>query len=351
MDYNRIHEMIHMMIASESRQNDAAEAFGNLWNSHSWYKGEIDTRNFQGIAAQQKVTVLFKPLSGILNQSKLLPPKYASFTLELELVDDALEPIISNVPDAAPDDNPNVFSRATSSFLWSINNVQVKCDVCTLDNALDNSYNERLLQGKSFPISYNTFISQMQTIAGQDNPLINVSRAITRLKSVFVTLNKDMTGGRTDKVGIKFWNDFFSPMWDGNHDGTLTHIPGGEFEFQLQIGSKLFPEYPIRSHNEAYYQLKKTLGVHASSLHNFDIDALEYRSNKLVIGTDCEKVLDAGFTGINTRAGDLLTVKLKYADKGQLAAGVYSHLADRIHIVLHSDQIMEIRDSGVAVYD
>ena len=35
MDYNRIHEMIHMKIASESRQNDAAEAFGNLWNSHS----------------------------------------------------------------------------------------------------------------------------------------------------------------------------------------------------------------------------------------------------------------------------------------------------------------------------
>jgi hypothetical protein len=97
--------------------------------------------------------------------------------------------------------------------------------------------------------------------------------------------------------------------------------------------------------------LKKTLGVHASSLHNFDIDALEYRSNKLVIGTDCEKVLDAGFTGINTRAGDLLTVKLKYADKGALANGIYANLADRIHIVLHSDQIMEIRDSGVAVYD
>ena len=138
-------------------------------------------------------------------------------------------------------------------------------------------------------------------------------------------------------------------MWERNHDGTLTHNAGGEFEFQLQIGSKLFPEYPIRSHNETYYHLKKTLGVHASALHNFDISALVYRSNKFVIGTDCEKVLDAGFTGINTRAGDLLTVKLKYADKGQLAAGVYSHLADRIHIVLHSDQIMEIRDSGVCL--
>lgn len=35
MDYNRIHEMMHIMIASESRANDAAEAFGNLWNSQS----------------------------------------------------------------------------------------------------------------------------------------------------------------------------------------------------------------------------------------------------------------------------------------------------------------------------
>jgi hypothetical protein len=296
------------------------------------------------------MTVLFKPLSGILNQNKMLPLKYAPITIELELVDDVKEPIISDVPATAADGS-NAFALTNCSLLWSINNVQVKCDVCTLDNALDNSYTEKLLNGKSFPISYNTFISQMQTIAGQDNPLLNVSRAITRLKSVFVTLNKDKTGVRANHVGIKFWNDFFSPMWDGNSDGTLTHRPDGEFEFQLQIGSKLFPEYPIRSHNEAYYQLKKTLGVHASSLHNFDISPVAYRSNKLVIGTDCEKVLDAGFTGINTRAGDLLTVKLKYADKGALANGIYANLADRIHIVLHSDQIMEIRDSGVAVYD
>ena len=44
-------------------------------------------------------------------------------------------------------------------------------------------------------------------------------------------------------------------------------------------------------------------------MHNFDISAIEYRDHKFVIGTDCERVLDAGFTGINTRAGDLMTVK------------------------------------------
>ena len=348
MDYNRIHEMMHIMIAAESRANDAAEAFGLLWDSHSWYKGGLDVTNFNGIYANQKLTVLFKPLSGILNQNKMLPIRYAPITLALELVDDPYEPIISNVPVTA--EHP-AFSKANTSLSWSITNVQVKVDVCTLDNALDNSYAQHLLSGKSLPISYNTFVSQMQTISGQDAPTINVSRALTRLKSVFVTLNKDFVNDRSSEVGLKFWNDFFSPMWQGNHDGTLSHNPDGEFEFQLQIGSKLFPEYPIRSHNEAYYQLKKTLGVQASAVHNFDVSAVEYRSHKFIIGTDCEKVLDAGFTGLNTRAGDLMTVKLKYNGKGTLTNGTYANLADRLHIVLHSDQIMEIRDSGVQVFD
>jgi len=346
MEYNRIHEMFHMMIAKESRENDAAEAFGVHWDSHAWENGlnvSLNTTNYRGIAAQEGMTVLFKPLSGILNQNKLLPLRYAPITIELELVDSGTDPIISNFSGNAT----NAFKADNTSTNWSINNVQVKCDVCTLDNALDNSYAQHLLSGKSLPITYNTFISQIQTIAGQDNPLVTVSRAITRLKSVFVTLSKEYSGGRSGLIGRKFWNDFFSPMSSYNYDGVFTHEPDAEFEFQLQIGSKLFPEYPIRSHSEAYYQLKKTLGVQASAVHNFDVSAVEYRDHKFVVGTDCEKVLDAGFTGINTRAGDLLSIKFKYNSAGSSNL----HLADRMHIILHSDQIMEIRDTGVAVYD
>ena len=107
----------------------------------------------------------------------------------------------------------------------------------------------------------------------------------------------------------------------------------------------------MRSHNEAYYQLKKSLGVQASALHNFDISALEFRGNHFILATDTEKVLDAGFTGINTRAGDLMSVSLKFNSPGTVSNGVYPRLADRIHIVLHSDQILEIRDSGCQVFD
>jgi hypothetical protein len=227
---------------------------------------------------------------------------------------------------------------------WQIENVQVKVDVCTLDNALDNSYAQHLLSGKSLPISYNTFVSQFQSANATDKNLINVSRALTRLKSVFVTLQKDSTA---TEIFRKPWNTFHSPMREQNITA-LNHVSAGEFEYQLQIGSKLFPEYPIRSHNEAFYQLAKCLGVQASALHNFDINAREYRYNKLILGTDCEKVLDAGFTGLNTRAGDLMTVKFDINKAGDT---LDVRKPDRIHIVLHSDQILEIRDSGCQVYD
>ena len=114
----------------------------------------------------------------------------------------------------------------------------------------------------------------------------------------------------------------------------------------MQIGSKKCPEYPNRSHAEALYQLKKCLGVQASALHNFDINGCSYRDNELTIGFDCEKALMASWTGINTRAGDLLTINLKYNPNKEDA-----RKADRMHIVLHSDQILDIRDTGVQVYD
>ncbi len=70
--------------------------------------------------------------------------------------------------------------------------------------------------------------------------------------------------------------------------------------------------------------------MQASSVHNFDITAAEYRDFKFIIGTDCEKVLDAGFTGLNTRSGDPMSVSLKYAEAGVKNA----RLADRIHLVV-----------------
>ena len=278
----------------------------------------------------------------------MLPIRYMPITIELELVHDNTEPIVSAT--TIGQDNFDVSSGATgnTSLLWQIMNVQVKCDVVTLDNQLDNSYAEHLLSGKALPINYQTYVSQKQSILsgnnGSQKVRLNVTRALTRLKNVFITLDKP-AAGQNYAPKFKEWNSFYSPM-ESYTGSTLNsyHADGEIADFQVQIGSKLFPEYPIRSHAEAYYQLRKTLGKHDQ--HNsFDITQHEYRCRKFIMGIDMEKVLEAGYTGINTRAGDLMNIRFDHktpdADKW----------AQSMHIVLTSDQILEIRDSGVQVFD
>ena len=58
-----------------------------------------------------------------------------------------------------------------------------------------------------------------------------------------------------------------------------------------------------------------------------------------------EKVLEAGYTGINTRAGDLMNIRFDHASTNN------STYATSMQIVLTSDQILEVRDSGVQVFD
>ena len=118
-----------------------------------------------------------------------------------------------------------------------------------------------------------------------------------------------------------------------------------ELQWQPQIGSKMFPEYPCRSMAETFYQLKKALGIHGSAFHSVAITDEQYRNDHFIIGVDTEKILEAGFTGLNTKAGDVMVVRGK---------GANAHMepwATSIYIILHTDQVLEIRDSGCQVFD
>ena len=87
--YNRIHEMMSILTSGESKGNNATEALGYNWDS------DATSRDYNpAINPGQGLTVLFKPLSGLLNQNKMLPIRYAPITIELELVDSFLEPIV-----------------------------------------------------------------------------------------------------------------------------------------------------------------------------------------------------------------------------------------------------------------
>ena len=71
----------------------------------------------------------------------------------------------------------------------------------------------------------------------------------------------------------------------------------------------------------------------------------------MIIAIDTEKVLEASFTRLNTRAGDLLTVRFKYNTPAEGGAIDATRIANLMHIILQSDHILEIQDTGARVYD
>jgi hypothetical protein len=303
-NYNRVCQMFTTMMDKNKQLNDSIE---------SW-TGTTALDAPQQLPFGTKAICMGSLFAGIFNQDKYLPVKYCPITIELELV--------NQFSDSA---------RSGGSQLWSISDVQLKCDMVTLDSQLDNSYAEHLLSGKSIPISYTSYTTSQQVATG-DITAVNISRSLTRLKSIFVTLYKaPATNTAYNEVNL-FWH-----RMDGDYDYDK------ELQFELQLGSKKWPEYPMKSQAESFYQLRKTMGLLGSASHSLDFTGREYITDKHIIGFDLEKMLGASFTGYNSKSGDLLTVKLK--DTGMNSTG------DMVYTTLHYDALLEINDTGCTVME
>ena len=87
----------------------------------------------------------------------------------------------------------------------------------------------------------------MQTLISADTH-VNVSRSLTSLRSIFMSLDKTFTEGRI-KWCNKSWNTFYSVM-AGQRSGptSIKDIKTEIDHLQLMVGSKMYPEYPIESH-------------------------------------------------------------------------------------------------------
>ena len=86
----------------------------------------------------------------------MLPLRYCNITVELELVNQLTDPIVSVESeeikvlgtDAVVIVNESIPTGCFSTD-WHIFDAQLKCDISTLDSGLENSYAEYLLQGKT----------------------------------------------------------------------------------------------------------------------------------------------------------------------------------------------------------
>ena len=322
-DYHRVHQQFHLMRPSERRYNDMVEGFGqtgNLWDfDHTSQEGSAS------LAATKSRTVCFTPFIGLLRQEKFIPVRYAPIQLEFEVVNAATDAVLGA-------------TGSNQSVSFVIQDVQLKCDLVDLDNTLDNEYTQYLMTGKSLPIHYTAITHSSQIFTNIKND-VHVSRSLTRLKSVFITM---FAKPDTRVPGKDVCNDFWHPMDGGSYDFDK------ELEIQVQIGSKLYPEYPIRSLAEAYYQLRKTVGLHFGN-EQMAINDKSYREDSFIAAIDLEKVLGAAFTGTNTMDGQLMILRFKPANASTMA--LPANTTCYAYYTLIYDAVLQINLAGVTVLE
>ena len=64
------------------------------------------------------------------------------------MVNSAEEPVVSYLTGTTA----NAFNNTNTYVVWQIDNVQAKCDLCQLENSLQNSYAGNLQNGSESPV-------------------------------------------------------------------------------------------------------------------------------------------------------------------------------------------------------
>ena len=89
--------------------------------------------------------------------------------------------------------------------------------------------------------------------------------------------------------------------------------------------------------------LRQAVGVYDESIRTTSINEDGYRNTAFVI-VPMQIVVGQPFSSVNTRVGDLLTVKVNNLDQ-------YAYQAARIFMHMVAETIVELRESGVQVLD
>ena len=252
-------------------------------------------------------------LCGLLTQSKALPIRYMNLTIELELVD--------SFPDALMETSAVGGGVSGQSNSFHIENVYITGETMTLDGSLDNEVTSHLLKGKSLSLQLTSWFTSKHTVS--QNFQIALTRAFTRMRGVYVS----MMDASADK------------------DANTFRYPGDNFEMQLQLGSKLYPEQKINYLPEFWAKLQSTVGSHTSILTHSAIDLTGYKSDRFIAALSLQKVLAdteiSNFSGVSSKSGSLLSLRTANS-----AADI-----DVCFVVIHHDLVVQISDSGVEVFD
>ena len=274
-------------------------------------------------------TCLQRLLTGMVKANKLVPLRVCPLTYELTM-----------------ETAGNVFS-ADGGQAYALTNCYMLLDLVTLDSSVQNSYMKQLLSGAALACTIPQYITIQYPINNAATLAIVVQRALTRNVAVFV--NFQAAGGNVTQFAFPdptLAQALLRNLWVGGVAVTSPQKPSladSGFSYQLQLGSKLWPEQPMSSQAEMYETLRKAVGTHNQDIKNISLDRFDYMTNSFIVGIDLEKNLGDPFSAQNTRAGDVLRLVFNGIDPAAQLTSCY--------VSLIGSSVVEIRETGAFVFD
>ena len=274
--------------------------------------------------------VLFRPLtSAVLNMSKYLPALLINqgMTIQLEL---------------APAEESMAQSNGGTTFsqTFQLEDCRCLCDNVTLTSELTDQYTSLLLSSKSIYIDLPTMSNNtVQYFPGNEGKFsINSARQFSRLNTLLISFCQDAT---TAGLVTKDVNNFYVPA---SSEDTI--------ESNLVINGSRMPSFSNIGVRQHWNRLLRGVGAYGAIGTSTSISATGFGlqagsatiARSFAVIFDLEKMSMHSATGEPMTSGSGFTVNIEALGS---ASGEY---ATKAFITAHHSAVLEIRDSGCAIY-
>jgi hypothetical protein len=282
--------------------------------------------------------------SALFRCNKSIPLRYCPLIVELEIDRDTANAFVPSQPGVA---TVGAVTRQRSD--WNLSDCRFLGDVVHLASHVRSDFDQHMLSGGTLQIPVSVWIASLHNVPPGEEFMLSTTRSLSRLRSIFTVFWRAWAGGTytgysanaPDKLTKA--RTFYHPL-QGTANNALTN---DRMTWQYSIGSKLIPSHPVNGLNQSFGQmLLQTLDMgHFGSLGG--ITELEWRRNKFILAADTEKASGsayggASFSGISTRTGDPILLRVKNWG---------ANYATEATVFLLADQIINVSIGGVELLE
>ena len=187
---------------------------------------------------------------------------------------------------------------------WDLSDVSIIASCIHVNSTISAQYQNHLAQGLEMPISFTSVVGARHVVTNQSFTL-SLARSLTHLKQLFFVIVSTAQG----KVEVKDFeiNCVGSTGADGA-EGERISLARDAFTWQVQLGSRRYPDFPVVGVAESYYRLTQSAGI-AGNLDDISLTPqASVNGTGAVFGINFEKLGDqAAFSGVNSQ-GQVMTL-------------------------------------------